>query len=733
MDVPRELAELSQWMLWRLEHGTKVPYRVDGNRGKSNDPDCWATYEQCLHSETDRSGIAFVFSESDPYCGIDLDDCINEGIYEPWAQEILNKFEGVAYCEISPSGTGVKLTTRAKKPNGSRCTNSKGVECYDSKRFWTWTTKCIGAKFSTIGDGQESVDWLIEKHLKGTDRKTSTARLEPAKTPPPMMLLDRARSYCDSVPGAAKGGLRNAAFKLAGHLHSIVGDMGERLTDYDVFELLKSWNMRNADLLRDDELQESAVNGRKNGTPPADKEPTMRITEDSGVDLSEFEIPELNPNSTRTQPEGNPNTSGSQPDAQTPKPVDFPFECLRPAGLLAEIVDYTLAKSMYPQPELAIAGAIALLATITGRKVKSEFGTRTNVYVLGLAPSGAGKEQARKTNKELLNAAGGDHLIGPERIASSAGLTSFVASQLSPLFQLDEVGRLLATMKGSAGSAPHLFNIGTILMQLFSSSDQVWIGDAYADAKKTPKIDQPHAVVYGTAVPDGFWDGMTKDSISDGLLGRMMIFESNGYVSKTRPKAIEPSESLIHSIRWWIDFQPGGNMSREFAQPITATHSSDALERFESHLDAIDERKKADGVEGAALWSRAGEKVAKLALLFAISRQRETEEIVIGVEDVNLAIKLSNWLTRRMLEKAGLHVSFNDTEASRKKLFRVVAESGGRMRLSELTRRTQWLKRKERNEFLDELRESGQISIEAETTTGRTATWVAVASNSEGS
>jgi hypothetical protein len=520
-----------------------------------------------------------------------------------------------------------------------------------------------------------------------------------------MLLIERAKAYCDTVPGAAKGGLRNAAFRLSGHLHSIVGEYGERLSDHDVLNLLTTWNFRNTDQLRDDELQEAAVNGRKNGTPPAEKPPLVLPSVDDEIDFSEFVIP------------------GGEPVAvplQT-----FPAECMKPPGILTDVIEYTLAKSMYPQPELALAASLALLATITGRKVQSEYGTRTNIYVLGLAPSGAGKEQARKTNKELLNAAGGSHLLGPERIASSAGLTSFVASQLSPLFQLDEVGRLLATMKNSSGSAPHLFNIGTVLMQLFSSSDQTWIGDAYADAKKTPKIDQPHAVIYGTAVPDGFWDGMTKESISDGLLGRMMIFEAAGYVTKKRPQLLDPRQSLVESIQWWIDFKPGGNMSREFAQPATATHTDAARERYESHLDAIDERKKTDGVEGAALWSRAGEKVAKLSLLFAISRQPQTDQISIDLCDVNLAIKLSNWLTRRMLVKAGLHVAKNETESSRKKMLQVVMESPeGKIRLNELSRRTQWLKRRERSEYLDELREMGLVSIETETTAGRPATWV---------
>lgn len=703
MDVPSEIAKLPQWMLWRLEHGTKVPYQINGQRGKSNDPICWSTLEECQGSHSPRSGFAFVFSESDPYCGIDLDDCINDGVFEPWAQEIINRFEGVAYCETSPSGTGVKLTTRAKKPAASKCSNGKGVECYDNKRFWTWTGKCIGKKYATIGDGQAAVEWLIEKHLQGSERKTTSARLEPTTVPAPMLLIERAKAYCDSVPGESKGNLRNAAFKLAGHLHSIVGEHGERLSDHDVYTLLTSWNFRNTDQLRDDELQEAAVNGRKNGTPPAEKMTIASLPIDE-IDFSEFVIP------------------GSEKPESAPA---FPADCLRPPGILSEIIDYTLAKSMYPQPELALAGALALLATVTGRKIQSEYGTRTNIYALGLAPSGAGKEQARKTNKEILNAAGGSHLIGPERIASSAGLTSFVASQLSPLFQLDEVGRLLATMKNASASAPHLYNIGTVLMQLFSSSDQTWIGDAYADAKKTPKIDQPHAVVYGTAVPDGFWDGMTKESISDGLLGRMMIFEAAGYVSKKRPKLVEPPVTLIESIQWWIDFKPGGNMSREFAQPVTAHHTDEARARYESHLDAIDERKKTDGVEGAALWSRAGEKVAKLALLFAISRQPCEERIAIDLCDVNLAIRLSNWLTRRMLEKAGLHVAKNEIESSRKKMLQIVMESpDGKIRLNELTRRTQWLGRRSRSEFLDELRDMGMIELETETTIGRPATWV---------
>ncbi len=79
--------------------------------------------------------------------------------------------------------------------------------------------------------------------------------------------------------------------------------------------------------------------------------------------------------------------------------ADFPEDCLRPEGILTEIIDYNLARSMYPKPDLALAGALALLATITGRKIQNDYGTRTNCYILGIAPSGSGKDQAERSTR----------------------------------------------------------------------------------------------------------------------------------------------------------------------------------------------------------------------------------------------------------------------------------------------------------------------------------------------
>lgn len=276
--IPAELRERPQWMTWTLtDDGTKIP------NGKSNDPSTWHEFTEIGIFDN----IAFVIAPDDPYTGIDLDGCIVDGEWTEWAKPILERFLGIAYAEVSPSGTGVKLTTKAKKPAGSRCTHKiaegkQQIECYDNRRFWTVTANVVEG-FEVIGDGQSAVDWLCGTFLSGQERQTGPKREHSYNGSSSLSLLQRAQAYADKMAPAGKGDLRNAAFRNAGHLHAIVGGNGERLTDSDVYHLLRGWNARNAEQLRDDELLEAAANGRKNGTPPADK-PPAEIP--SNVDLS---------------------------------------------------------------------------------------------------------------------------------------------------------------------------------------------------------------------------------------------------------------------------------------------------------------------------------------------------------------------------------------------------------------------------------------------------------------
>jgi putative DNA primase/helicase len=156
-NIPDELTERPQWVCWRLEERdeklTKVPYKPGTvRRASSTDSATWSTFEEALKAyefgyddrsdveyyEPSYDGIGFVFSDDDPFCGIDLDKCRNpiSGDIAPWAQEILTRVSG-GYVEISPSGTGIHIIVRAGVRGGGM--RRGPVEMYSRARFFTIT------------------------------------------------------------------------------------------------------------------------------------------------------------------------------------------------------------------------------------------------------------------------------------------------------------------------------------------------------------------------------------------------------------------------------------------------------------------------------------------------------------------------------------------------------------------------------------------------------------------
>jgi putative DNA primase/helicase len=147
-NIPEELRQRPQWVVWKLEKRggklTKVPYIARGvGRASSTDLMTWATFEEAVTAfETGRyRGVGFVFCSADPYVGIDLDDCrdAETGEIKQWAQEIIESVTD-RYVEASPSGEGVHIITRGVLKEG---TNTKQVEVYGQDRFFTMTGVCL--------------------------------------------------------------------------------------------------------------------------------------------------------------------------------------------------------------------------------------------------------------------------------------------------------------------------------------------------------------------------------------------------------------------------------------------------------------------------------------------------------------------------------------------------------------------------------------------------------------
>jgi len=161
-NIPQELKDRDQWVLWRYEERngklTKVPYAPGGKNAKTNVPATWRPFTEVMDAFRlgGYDGIGFVLSAEDPYTAVDLDHCVQNGQTSKEALRILNLLNG--YAEITPSGTGLRIFVKGKLPAGARRT--KNVELYDSVRYVTITGNSLPNPPAEIPNRQDALTQL---------------------------------------------------------------------------------------------------------------------------------------------------------------------------------------------------------------------------------------------------------------------------------------------------------------------------------------------------------------------------------------------------------------------------------------------------------------------------------------------------------------------------------------------------------------------------------------------
>jgi primase-polymerase (primpol)-like protein len=152
--VPHEMTEYKQWVLWRRvevnRRIAKMPISPwSGKAAACDKPQTWTTFRHvCVALKRFRAdGIGFVFTASDPFCGIDLDNCRDKGgRISQESRKLIHQIG--SYAEISPSGDGVHIIIKAKLGSSGRRT--AGVEVYASGRYFTVTGRHLD-RIATTG------------------------------------------------------------------------------------------------------------------------------------------------------------------------------------------------------------------------------------------------------------------------------------------------------------------------------------------------------------------------------------------------------------------------------------------------------------------------------------------------------------------------------------------------------------------------------------------------------
>ena len=409
-----------------------------------------------------------------------------------------------------------------------------------------------------------------------------------------------------------------------------------------------------------------------------------------------------------------------EPALPTPAPA---YSLIIPDGLVGNLTDYMLTTARRPQPLLSLGASLCAIGALMGRQYRTESNLRSNLYVVGIADSGSGKNHAREIINETFFEAGLAHHLGGNKIASGAGLLTALHRQPAILFQIDEFGMFLAAAADRKRSPRHITAILDNMTELFTAAGGIFLGAEYANrdgSNERRDIVQPCLCVYGTTTPLHFWGALQGANVVDGSLARFLILPSDeDYPDENITVGIRQAPPALIQGLQGVAAGGGhqkGNLAGKTADQNTTVNptivpmTDEARARFKAlSAELTVELRAAAGTAFTAILARIGENALKLALIVAVGRDPAKPEIDLSAAD--WAIDFVRHYARKTMEAVERHVADTETEAHVKRLKEVIRAAGANgITKSEITRASQWLKSRDRDEILLTLIETGDVT-----------------------
>ncbi|MEP3055584.1 AAA family ATPase [Ascidiaceihabitans sp.] len=157
-NIPDDLRSYPQWICHDAAKRPINPHT--GQLADVSDAATWSAFDHaCAACDAGIGvGIGFVFTNADPFVGIDLDVIEGAGPSEG-QQRIFAAFK--TYTEQSPSGRGLHIIAKGHVAEGGVRNSGLGVEVYSSGRYFTFTGNVVRA--DPIADCQSLVDALCDE------------------------------------------------------------------------------------------------------------------------------------------------------------------------------------------------------------------------------------------------------------------------------------------------------------------------------------------------------------------------------------------------------------------------------------------------------------------------------------------------------------------------------------------------------------------------------------------
>lgn len=391
-------------------------------------------------------------------------------------------------------------------------------------------------------------------------------------------------------------------------------------------------------------------------------------------------------------------------------PGELPEHLTHLPGLVGALTDWITDTALYPQRGLSLGAALTLVGTAAGRHLAGPTRSGTHLYVVCLAPSGAGKDHPLNAIAPILDAAGMRAHIGPSQFISMPAVIRFLQRVPLSVCAMDEFGSFLKRINSRRASG---FEgaISGMLRTAWGCSFKAMATPEWAQ-QNSATIFSPALSIYGAVTAPDFYSSLEGADVTNGILNRFLVIETKSEPQERAPLA-DPTavpKSISDSLRAIYQRNPLAMLCQSEKSPaydcLAITADAEQIRR------GLVEQIRKEAVEDRTLapfLARTAENAIRLATIMAIGRASTQ----IDATDMAWARELALWATRTLAHGAGLYIADSDTQAAANAVRRAIQERGGRVKRRDLLQAMKHrYKRRELDDVIMGLAEAEDILIE---------------------
>lgn len=357
-------------------------------------------------------------------------------------------------------------------------------------------------------------------------------------------------------------------------------------------------------------------------------------------------------------------------------------------GVLQDAVNLFNSTAVAPQPQFAVVAALALGATVMGRRWKTSSNNFSNCYFIAIGETGCGKEYIRKFIFRILTESGLERLIGPSSYTSASGVLSSLLSKPNHITIIDEMGRKLK--QAASRDNTNAQSMLTAIMEAFGQQDGVMSPQGYSkmglNKGQGDELDRvvmnPSPTVLGMSTGHDFAEAIGYGDVASGFLNRFLIVESDHGIPMPRMvRSVPVSERLTEWCKMCAKATSATDMVGDADThdrpplPILKEFTAEAADVLGELTQEIhDYRNKHKNSPLSAMKSRSRELVMRLALIVSVS----SEEEKISANSMRWARDFVMFYTERVISMIDEKVAINDFNAICNKVIATIRKAASK-------------------------------------------------------